>query len=40
MHFHLLNYLKLRCNDSIAHFHLPSISTVFGGEQIVIRNRP
>lgn len=33
-------YLQLRCDDAVAHIHLPSISSLFGGEQIVIRNGP
>ncbi len=33
-------HLQLRCDDGVAHIHLPSISSPFGGELIVIRNRP
>ena len=33
-------YLQLRCDDGVAHFHLPSVSSLFGGEHVVIRNRP
>lgn len=33
-------YLQLRYDDGIADFQLPSISSLFGGELIVIWNRP
>lgn len=35
-----LFYLEMRCDDGCAHFHLPSISSLFGGKPIVIRDRP